>query len=103
MLAPLNVDMLSGILYDSVDEPYDELVNRVFSKSMLVTCCIDAHFTAVQVIRSVGSASQPPASLAGAARSEASLRGALPLVPSQLGVSKERGVLRPDVPVTWVV
>ena len=45
----LQVDMLQGVLYDKMNLKYDELLAHVLDRRMLVTCCIDAHFTAFQV------------------------------------------------------
>eukprot|EP01043_Picozoa_sp_COSAG02_P023858 COSAG02_NODE_1285_length_13457_cov_11.145606_9_plen_1761_part_00 len=46
----LDVDMLANVLYDRKNMLYEELLDHVASKCMLVTCCIDAHFTAFQVL-----------------------------------------------------
>jgi hypothetical protein len=46
----LPVDMLENVLYDRKNMPYEELLKFVISNKMLVPCCIDAHFTAMQVL-----------------------------------------------------
>jgi len=50
VLKPLGVDMFQSVLHEELNMPYDELVRHVFERKMLVTCCIDAHFTAVYVL-----------------------------------------------------
>ena len=42
--------MLRGVLYDRKNMQYDELILHLANHQMLVTCCIDAHFTAFQMI-----------------------------------------------------
>ena len=42
--------MLDNVLYERKNMLYEELFNHVTSQKMLVTCCIDAHFTAFQVL-----------------------------------------------------
>ena len=44
----LEVDMLANVLYERKSLLYEELIELVISQRMLVTCCIDAHFTAFQ-------------------------------------------------------
>ena len=44
------IDMLHGVVYDRKNMTYDELFNHVASNQCLVTCCIDAHFTAFQML-----------------------------------------------------
>lgn len=46
----MDVDMLANVLYDRKNMLYEELLEHVASNCMLVTCCIDAHFTAFQVL-----------------------------------------------------
>ena len=46
----LKVNMLENVLYDSKNMLYEELLEHVVKNEMLVTCCIDAHFTAFQVL-----------------------------------------------------
>ena len=46
----LEVDMLNNVLYDRKNMLYEELLEHVTENQMLVTCCIDAHFTAFQVL-----------------------------------------------------
>ncbi len=46
----LDVDMLDNVLYDRKNMLYEELLEHVTANKMLVTCCIDAHFTAFQVL-----------------------------------------------------
>ena len=47
----LPVNMLDNVLYERKNMLYEELFDYVTSHQMLVTCCIDAHFTAFQVIQ----------------------------------------------------
>ena len=47
----LDVNMLDNVLYDRKNMLYEELVDYVSKQQMLVTCCIDSHFTAFQVQR----------------------------------------------------
>ena len=47
----LEVNMLENVLYDRKNMRYEELLEHVTSNLMLVTCCIDAHFTAFQVLQ----------------------------------------------------
>ena len=42
--------MLENVLYDRKNMLYEDLLEHVTSHQMLVTCCIDAHFTAAQVL-----------------------------------------------------
>ena len=46
----LDVNMLENVLYDRKNMLYEDLLEHVTSHQMLVTCCIDAHFTAAQVL-----------------------------------------------------
>ena len=46
----LDVNMLENVLYDRKNMLYEELLEYVTTNNMLVTCCIDAHFTAFQVL-----------------------------------------------------
>ena len=46
----LEVDMLTNVLADRKNMLYEELLEYVQSQQMLVTCCIDAHFTAFQCL-----------------------------------------------------
>ena len=41
--------MLEGVLFERKNMLYEELLELVIKQRMLVTCCIDAHFTAFQV------------------------------------------------------
>eukprot|EP00980_Cylindrotheca_fusiformis_P003811 scaffold839_cov138-Cylindrotheca_fusiformis.AAC.6 len=45
------VNMLENVLYDRKNMLYEELLDYVTTKKLLVTCCIDAHFTAFQVVQ----------------------------------------------------
>jgi len=45
-----DVDMLANVLYDRKNMLYDDLLKFVLDNRMLVPCCIDAHFTAFQVV-----------------------------------------------------
>ena len=47
----IQADMLENVLYDRKNMEYEELLDFVTRNEMLVTCCIDAHFTAFQVIK----------------------------------------------------
>jgi hypothetical protein len=47
-----DVNMLENVLYERKNMLYEELLAHVTKNAMLVTCCIDAHFTAFQVLRS---------------------------------------------------
>ena len=44
------VDMLENVLYDRKNMLYEDLLQYVIDNQMLVPCCIDAHFTAMQVL-----------------------------------------------------
>jgi hypothetical protein len=46
------VNMLENVLYDRKNMLYEDLLQHVISNRMLVPCCIDAHFTAMQVLSS---------------------------------------------------
>ena len=48
----LDVDMLENVLYDRKNMLYEDLLEYVTTKKMLVTCCIDSHFTAFQILGS---------------------------------------------------
>eukprot|EP00930_Biecheleria_cincta_P037281 TRINITY_DN25573_c0_g1_i1.p1 TRINITY_DN25573_c0_g1~~TRINITY_DN25573_c0_g1_i1.p1 ORF type:complete len:2388 (+),score=410.29 TRINITY_DN25573_c0_g1_i1:162-7325(+) len=45
----LKVDMLENVLYDRKNMLYEELLAHVTQHRMLVTCCIDSHFTAFKI------------------------------------------------------
>jgi len=45
-----DVNMLDGVLYDRKNMLYEDLLTYVTTNRMLVPCCIDAHFTAMQVM-----------------------------------------------------
>ena len=45
-----DVDMLENVLYDRKNMLYEALLTHIIERQMLVTCCIDAHFTAFQVL-----------------------------------------------------
>ena len=47
----LKVDMLENVLHERKNMLYEELLDHVTSHRMLVTCCIDSHFTAFQVLK----------------------------------------------------
>ena len=47
-----SVNMLENVLCDRKNMLYEELLDYVIDNSMLVTCCIEAHFTAFQVLKS---------------------------------------------------
>eukprot|EP00937_MAST-01D_sp_MAST-1D-sp2_P002830 g2830.t1 len=44
------VDMLQNVLHERKNMLYEDLLHHVTEQQMLVTCCIDAHFTAFQVL-----------------------------------------------------
>ena len=44
------VNMLENVLYERKNMLYEELLDHVTKNEMLVTCCIDAHFTAFQIV-----------------------------------------------------
>ena len=44
------VDMMENVLHDRKNMLYEELLQYVTDNRMLVTCCIDAHFTAFQIL-----------------------------------------------------
>ena len=46
-----DIDMLQNVLYDRKNMLYEELLNHVIDNEMLVTCCIDAHFTAFKMFK----------------------------------------------------
>lgn len=46
----LEINMLDNVLYERKNMRYDELYEFVTERRMLVICCIDAHFTAFQVL-----------------------------------------------------
>lgn len=55
-VVPTNV-MLENVLYDRKNMLYEELLERITQRNMLVTCCIDSHFTAFQIVN--GSTKHP--------------------------------------------
>ena len=44
------INMLQNVIYDRKNLTYDELYNHIATTQSLVTCCIDAHFTAFQML-----------------------------------------------------
>ena len=42
--------MLENVVYERKNMLYEELFKMVDSRKMLITCCIDAHFTALQML-----------------------------------------------------
>lgn len=42
--------MLENVIYERKNMKYDELLDHVVENKMLIVCCIDAHFTALQVL-----------------------------------------------------
>lgn len=50
VLLPRDVNMADNVLFDRMNMHYEELLQMVTDRCMLVTCCIDAHFTAFQVL-----------------------------------------------------
>ncbi|CAE8660746.1 unnamed protein product, partial [Polarella glacialis] len=48
----LDVDMLENVLFERKNMLYEELLDYVSSRpGMVVTCCIDSHFTAFQILK----------------------------------------------------
>lgn len=45
-----DVDMLGNVLFERKNMLYEELLEHVLTHKMLVTCCIDEHFTAFQIL-----------------------------------------------------
>ena len=43
-------NMLHSVIYDNKNLTYDELFHHIIQTSSIVTCCIDAHFTAFQML-----------------------------------------------------
>lgn len=48
----ISTNMLDNVLCDRKNMLYEDLLNYIVENEMLVTCCIDAHFTAFQVLAS---------------------------------------------------
>ena len=46
----LEVDVLENVVFERKNMLYEELLEFVIDHRMLVTCCIDAHFTGFQVL-----------------------------------------------------
>ena len=46
------INMLHGVIYDRKNMTYDEVFNHIVATQSLVICCIDAHFTAFQILNS---------------------------------------------------
>jgi len=44
------INMLDNVLYERTNMLYEQLYDHVLQNEMLVTCCIDAHFTAFKVV-----------------------------------------------------
>ena len=44
--------MLHGVIYERKNLTYDEVFHHIVATQSLVTCCIDAHFTAFQILNS---------------------------------------------------
>lgn len=44
------VDMLAHVVYERSNMLYEDLLNEVLSRCALIVCCIDAHFTALQLL-----------------------------------------------------
>lgn len=45
-----SINMLHGVIYDRKNLTYDDLFTHIATTQSLVTCCIDAHFTAFQMV-----------------------------------------------------
>ena len=50
VLQPGGIDMLENVLYDRKNMLYEDLLAYVTEHRMFIPCCIDAHFTAFQVL-----------------------------------------------------
>ena len=46
------INMLHGVIYERKNLTYDEVFHHIVATQSLVTCCIDAHFTAFQILNS---------------------------------------------------
>ena len=46
----LEVNMLENVVFERKNMLYDQLLEHIVKERSLVTCCIDAHFTAFQVL-----------------------------------------------------
>jgi hypothetical protein len=46
-----DIDMLHNVVYDRKNMLYEDLLNYVIDNECLVTCCIEAHFTAFKMFR----------------------------------------------------
>jgi hypothetical protein len=55
---PNNVDMLDNVLYDRKNMLYEELLEYIIQREMIVICCIEEHFTAFKVMSSSGSSTK---------------------------------------------
>ena len=51
-----DIDMLHNVLYERKNMMYENLLNYIIDNEMLVTCCIDSHFTAFQMFKKQGKA-----------------------------------------------
>jgi hypothetical protein len=47
---PTNI-MLDNVLYEKTNDLYEDLLDKITKYETLVICCIDAHFTAFQVVK----------------------------------------------------
>jgi hypothetical protein len=56
------VDMLDNVLYERRNLLYEELLHFIIQHESFVTCCIDSHFTALQVIHKNAAIYYDPAS-----------------------------------------
>jgi hypothetical protein len=52
------VDMLENVLYDRKNMLYEELLEYIIQREMIVICCIEEHFTAFKVMSSSGSSTK---------------------------------------------
>jgi hypothetical protein len=54
------INMLDNVLYEKTNDLYEELLEKITKYETLVICCIDAHFTAFQVIKKGNSNNASP-------------------------------------------
>jgi hypothetical protein len=53
----MGVNMLENVLFDRKNMLYEDLIDYVIQNEMIVTCCIDAHFTALKIMNMGSKAS----------------------------------------------
>ena len=42
--------MLTNVIYDRKNMKYDELTDHCIKNKVMITCCIDEHFTALAIL-----------------------------------------------------